>query len=465
VLNDNSVSFDKDLITRYAQAGPRYTSYPTALQFHDEFNDGDYTETARESNEDLVPAPLSLYFHLPFCRRVCFYCACSKIITNNQARSTRYLDSLHKEIVMQGKLFDRDRCVDQLHWGGGTPTYIGNEQMSRLMQVIQKNFTLRDDDRGDYSIEIDPREIGPGTIKLLREIGFNRISIGVQDFNPAVQKAINRIQGYDETAKAVEDARTQGFHSINIDMIYGLPKQTLETSRQTLKQLVDLNPDRIAVYNYAHLPHIFKTQRQINENELPDPETKLNILQLVIDYLTQNGYVYIGMDHFAKADDELAMAQKTGSLHRNFQGYSTHANCDLIGMGVTAISCINGCYAQNARDINEYESLLEQGKLPVTRGMMLDHDDELRRDVITKLICHFNIDFSFYEDNYGIKFHRYFHDELSRLALMEKDSLLSIDNEGIHVTRKGRLLIRNICMVFDKYLPISNTNKSYSKVI
>ncbi len=465
MLNDNSVSFDKDLITRYAQAGPRYTSYPTALQFHDEFNDGDYTETARESNEDLVPAPLSLYFHLPFCRRVCFYCACSKIITNNQARSTRYLDSLHKEIVMQGKLFDRDRCVDQLHWGGGTPTYIGNEQMSRLMQVIQKNFTLRDDDRGDYSIEIDPREIGPGTIKLLREIGFNRISIGVQDFNPAVQKAINRIQGYDETAKAVEDARTQGFHSINIDMIYGLPKQTLETSRQTLKQLVDLNPDRIAVYNYAHLPHIFKTQRQINENELPDPETKLNILQLVIDYLTQNGYVYIGMDHFAKADDELAMAQKTGSLHRNFQGYSTHANCDLIGMGVTAISCINGCYAQNARDINEYESLLEQGKLPVTRGMMLDHDDELRRDVITKLICHFNIDFSFYEDNYGIKFHRYFHDELSRLALMEKDSLLSIDNEGIHVTRKGRLLIRNICMVFDKYLPISNTNKSYSKVI
>jgi len=465
VLNDNSVSFDKDLITRYAQAGPRYTSYPTALQFHDEFNDGDYTETARESNEDLVPAPLSLYFHLPFCRRVCFYCACSKIITNNQARSTRYLDSLHKEIVMQGKLFDRDRCVDQLHWGGGTPTYIGNEQMSRLMQVIQKNFTLRDDDRGDYSIEIDPREIGPGTIKLLREIGFNRISIGVQDFNPAVQKAINRIQSYDETAKAVEDARTQGFHSINIDMIYGLPKQTLETSRQTLKQLVDLNPDRIAVYNYAHLPHIFKTQRQINENELPDPETKLNILQLVIDYLTQNGYVYIGMDHFAKADDELAVAQKTGSLHRNFQGYSTHANCDLIGMGVTAISCINGCYAQNARDINEYESLLEQGKLPVTRGMMLDHDDELRRDVITKLICHFNIDFSFYEDNYGIKFHRYFHDELSRLALMEKDSLLSIDNEGIHVTRKGRLLIRNICMVFDKYLPISNTNKSYSKVI
>lgn len=465
MLNDNSVSFDKDLITRYAQAGPRYTSYPTALQFHDEFNDGDYTETARESNEDLVPAPLSLYFHLPFCRRVCFYCACSKIITNNHARSTRYLDSLHKEIVMQGKLFDRDRCVDQLHWGGGTPTYIGNEQMSRLMQVIQKNFTLRDDDRGDYSIEIDPREIGPGTIKLLREIGFNRISIGVQDFNPAVQKAINRIQGYDETAKAVEDARTQGFHSINIDMIYGLPKQTLETSRQTLKQLVDLNPDRIAVYNYAHLPHIFKTQRQINENELPDPETKLNILQLVIDYLTQNGYVYIGMDHFAKADDELAMAQKTGSLHRNFQGYSTHANCDLIGMGVTAISCINGCYAQNARDINEYESLLEQGKLPVTRGMMLDHDDELRRDVITKLICHFNIDFSFYEDNYGIKFHRYFHDELSRLALMEKDSLLSIDNEGIHVTRKGRLLIRNICMVFDKYLPISNTNKSYSKVI
>ncbi len=465
MLNDNSVSFDKDLITRYAQAGPRYTSYPTALQFHDEFNDGDYTETARESNEDLVPAPLSLYFHLPFCRRVCFYCACSKIITNNQARSTRYLDSLHKEIVMQGKLFDRDRCVDQLHWGGGTPTYIGNEQMSRLMQVIQKNFTLRDDDRGDYSIEIDPREIGPGTIKLLREIGFNRISIGVQDFNPAVQKAINRIQSYDETAKAVEDARTQGFHSINIDMIYGLPKQTLETSRQTLKQLVDLNPDRIAVYNYAHLPHIFKTQRQINENELPDPETKLNILQLVIDYLTQNGYVYIGMDHFAKADDELAVAQKTGSLHRNFQGYSTHANCDLIGMGVTAISCINGCYAQNARDINEYESLLEQGKLPVTRGMMLDHDDELRRDVITKLICHFNIDFSFYEDNYGIKFHRYFHDELSRLALMEKDSLLSIDNEGIHVTRKGRLLIRNICMVFDKYLPISNTNKSYSKVI
>ena len=464
-MYNNSVSFDKELITRYSQSGPRYTSYPTALQFHEEFNEVAYAKIARESNEDLVPVPLSLYFHLPFCRRVCFYCACSKIITNNQAHSTRYLGYLYKEINMQGKLFDRDRRVDQLHWGGGTPTYIGHEQMCKLMKVIRENFTLREDDCGDYSIEVDPRETGTGTVKLLREIGFNRISLGVQDFNPDVQKAVNRVQSYEETARIVEQAREHGFNSINIDMIYGLPKQTMETSRETLKQLVELNPDRIAVYNYAHLPHIFKTQRQINENELPDPETKLDILQLVIDDLTRHGYVYIGMDHFAKSDDELTVAQKTGLLHRNFQGYSTHANCDLIGMGVTAISCINGCYAQNARDINEYERLIEQNRLPVTRGKMLDNDDELRRDVITKLICHFKIDFSFYEDSYGIRFHRYFHDELSRLASMQKDGLLTLDDEGIHVTRKGRLLIRNICMVFDKYLTSENLKNRYSKVI
>ncbi|MBI4006204.1 MAG: oxygen-independent coproporphyrinogen III oxidase [Gammaproteobacteria bacterium] len=461
----NSVLFDKDLIARYEQSGPRYTSYPTAVHFHDGFNADHYVNMARRTNEDLIPSSLSLYFHLPFCSQVCFYCACNKIITRNRLHAATYLAILHREIALQGRLFDRDRVVDQLHWGGGTPTFINHSQMRELMAVTRDNFTLRKDDHGDYSIEIDPREVEEDTIAVLREIGFNRMSVGVQDFNPDVQKAVNRIQTMNQTSKVIHAARREGFHSINVDLIYGLPKQTVESFHDTLNLIIELNPDRIAVYNYAHLPQLFKTQRQINEKDLPDADERLDILQHAVDYLIQQGYVYIGMDHFAKPDDELSAAQQNGSLHRNFQGYSTHADCDIVGMGITAISRIGQCYAQNVRSLDEYEDNVNHGRIPILRGIKLDDDDRLRREVIIRLICNFHIEYSDIEETYGIDFEDYFYDELILLNKMEKDGLLSLNTESITVSPKGRLLIRNICMVFDKYLHSNQSSGTFSKVI
>lgn len=461
----NQVHFDKDIITRYSLTGPRYTSYPTALHFHEWFTEESYREQAILSNEDLIPSALSLYFHLPFCRTVCFYCACNKIVTNNQKRADKYLEYLYREIRLQGQLFDRDRVVTQLHWGGGTPTYITNLQIQALMDETRRNFTLLDDDSGDYSVEIDPRVTDPETISVLRKSGFNRISVGVQDFDPEVQKSVNRIQPFDQTAEVIEKARKEGFKSVNIDMIYGLPNQTLDSFKETLEQLSKLSPDRIAVYNYAHLPHMFKTQRQINEDELPDADEKLAILQYVIDYLQSQGYVYIGMDHFAKPSDELAVAQEQGTLYRNFQGYSTHKDCDLIGMGVSAISRIGSCYAQNVHNVDEYYESITNNRIPISRGLCLDNDDRVRRDVISRLICNFYLSYEDIEQIHSIDFREYFHNELLMLEGMAKDGLCSMDETGIKVSPSGRLLIRNICMVFDKYLRTGSSNKSYSKVI
>jgi len=457
--------FDKALISRYEGAGPRYTSYPTAVNFHDGFTHDHYVDIARHTNEDLIPAPLSLYFHIPFCSKVCYYCACNKIITNNRRHAEPYLANLHREIILKGQLFDRDRCVEQLHWGGGTPTFINHEQMRELMNVTGENFTLRTDDGGEYSIEVDPREVREDTVPVLRDIGFNRISLGVQDFNPDVQKAVNRIQSPQLTAHVIEAARQEGFHSVNVDLIYGLPRQTAESFLDTLKLITGLKPDRLAVYNYAHLPHIFKTQRQINARELPGADEKLNILQLAIEYLGEQGYVYIGMDHFARPDDELAIAQKNCTLHRNFQGYSTRAGCDSVGMGITAISQIDDCYAQNVRTLEEYGEYLAHDRLPVFRGVKLDYDDRLRRDVIIRLICHFYLDFSFSSEMYDVEFSDYFYNELIALRDMEKDGLLAMDADGITVSPKGRLLIRNICMVFDKYLQTNKGGGTFSRVI
>lgn len=461
----DSVLFDRELINQYARTGPRYTSYPTVVQFHDGFNWEHYVRNARETNEDLIPASLSLYFHLPFCSRVCYYCACNKIITNNRAHSGPYLANLFQEIRMQGELFNKDRQVDQLHWGGGTPTFINHDQMRQLMEVTRQHFTLHDDDSGDYSIEIDPREVQDETVSILRDIGFNRMSIGVQDFEPEVQKAVNRIQTPEQTCNVMEAARKAGFRSINLDLIYGLPKQTIESFHKTLELIVKYQPDRLAVYHYAHLPHLFKTQKQINEEELPGPDEKLEIMQDTIQFLYANGYVYIGMDHFAKPDDELAIAQKNGTLHRNFQGYTTHNNCDLIGMGITSISKVGQCYAQNVRTLDEYEQSISHGRVPVMRGIKLDDDDRLRRDVITRLICHFHINYPDIEEDHFIDFHDYFYNELISLQEMEKHGLIRLENEGITVLPKGRLLIRNICMVFDKYLRSGEGKGTYSKVI
>jgi len=460
-----SIIFNKELINRYNQLGPRYTSYPGASQFNEEFGIKDYYQVVKDSNEDLLPKPLSIYIHLPFCNTVCFYCACNKIITANRSRTIPYLEDLHKEINLQGPLFDNDRIVDQLHWGGGTPTFISHGQMSDLMCVIKKNFTLLDDDTGEYSIEIDPREVKTETIHLLRNLGFNRMSIGVQDFDPQVQNAVNRNQSYEQTSNVFNEARKLGFHSINIDLIYGLPKQTPRTFCNTINKIIEMRPDRIAVYNYAHLPHLFKTQRQIKDEDLPGPGEKLEILGETIQSLQDAGYVYIGMDHFAKPDDELAIAQRKGNLYRNFQGYSTNASCDVIGFGITAISKISNSYSQNIRTLEEYHSALEKNITPLLRGYKLNDDDELRREVISKLICHFQIEFREIEDLFNIDFSDYFSKEINILADMQRDELLIINEDAIEILPAGRFLIRNICSVFDIYLDREKSNNNFSKMI
>jgi oxygen-independent coproporphyrinogen-3 oxidase len=454
------VCFDPELIRRYDTAGPRYTSYPTATQFHTGHNETRYRAAASTATE----RPLSLYFHLPFCNTVCFYCACNKIITNNRARAAPYLESLHREIAMQGALFGHDRVIEQLHWGGGTPTFISHDEMRELMRVTRQHFSLRDDDGGDYSIEIDPREIRDGTLPLLREIGFNRLSMGVQDFDPAVQRAVNRIQSETQTLAVLNEARALGFRSINMDLIYGLPLQTTESFDRTLEKIIAAAPDRLSVFNYAHLPSLFKTQRQINADELPSAQVKLDILQLAIERLTNAGYVYIGMDHFALPNDSLTVAQRNGKLHRNFQGYSTHADCDLVGMGISAIGMIGQTYNQNHKNVADYSAAIAQGRLPLWRGVELDSDDLLRRAVIVELICHFRLNLNEIARRFSIEPRHCFSTELFELKNMERDGLVEIAADKIAVTPVGRLLIRNICMVFDKYLRQSRTT-SYSKVI
>ncbi len=458
---DQSIKFDLDLIHRYDKSGPRYTSYPTALELHEGFVDKDYREHIALSNK--AGGPLSLYFHIPFCDTVCFYCACNKIITKNRKHAEPYLNNLFKEIAIQGSLFDKPRVVNQLHWGGGTPTFLNFEQMKGLMDVTRQYFNLRDDDQGEYSIEVDPRETNDQTIAQLRELGFNRISLGLQDFNPAVQKAVNRIQTEEQTFAVLAAARKHGFRSTSIDLIYGLPLQTVASFAETLDKVLSVSPDRFSIFNYAHMPSRFKTQRQINDADMPSPEVKLDILQMMGNKLIAAGYVYIGMDHFAKPDDELAIAQREGKLYRNFQGYSTHSDCDLVGMGVTSIGRVGDAYIQNVKSLDEYDALISQDKLPVFKGVDLNQDDKLRRAVITQLICHFKLDFSSIQKQFDIDFADYFATELQSLQNMQKDGLLLVSADGIQVQVAGRLLIRNICMIFDKYL--NQKQQQFSKVI
>jgi len=458
---DQSIKFDLNLIHRYDKAGPRYTSYPTALELHEGFADKEYREHIAKSNA--AGGPLSLYFHIPFCDTVCYYCACNKIITKNRKHAEPYLNNLIKEIAMQGRLFDKHRVVNQLHWGGGTPTFLSYQQMKALMDATAQHFNLRDDDQGEYSIEVDPRETNDQTIAQLRELGFNRISLGLQDFNPAVQKAVNRIQTEEQTFAVLEAARKHGFRSSSIDLIYGLPLQTVETFAETLDKVLAVSPDRFSIFNYAHMPARFKTQRQINDADMPTPEVKLDILQMMGAKLIEAGYVYIGMDHFAKPDDELAIAQREGKLYRNFQGYSTHSDCDLVGMGITSIGRVGDAYIQNVKALDEYDKLISADKLPVFKGVDLNADDKLRRAVITQLICHFELDFSKIEKQFAIVFADYFKAELNNLQPMQTDGLLTLTEQGIQVQTAGRLLIRNICMVFDKYL--AQKQQQFSKVI
>ena len=456
-----TTQFNLELIQKYDKSGPRYTSYPTALELHEGFSEADYKKQIEKSNA--LGGPLSLYFHIPFCDTICYYCACNKVITKNRQHSQPYLDKLYQEIERLGQLFGSERVVNQLHWGGGTPTFLNAAQRAELMTVTRQNFKLHDDDSGEYSIEVDPRETDSETIAQLREIGFNRISLGVQDFDIDVQKAVNRVQTEQETFAVLEAARQQGFSSTSIDLIYGLPLQTVDKFSVTLDKILAVSPDRFSIFNYAHLPSRFKTQRQINEADLPKPEQKLAILQMLTLRLLDEGYVYIGMDHFAKPDDELAVAQREGKLYRNFQGYSTHSDCDLIGLGVTSIGRVADAYIQNVKDLPSYSERIEQGGLPVFKGVLLNDDDKLRRAVISQLICHFQLNFSKIEQQFLIDFSDYFSKELIKLLPMQSDGLLVINQQGIEVLAVGRFLIRNICMVFDKYL--NEKQQQFSKVI
>lgn len=458
------IVFDAELIRRYDTSGPRYTSYPTAVQFHDGFDAAAYRRAAEHSNHDPIPKPLSLYVHIPFCDTVCYYCACNKVVTKHRERAAPYLERLHKEIALQAALFDRDRVVDQLHWGGGTPTFISHDEMQTLMAVTREHFTLHDDDAGEYSIEIDPREADAATIALLRALGFNRMSLGVQDFDPAVQAAVNRIQSEEQTFAVMDAARQEGFKSLSVDLIYGLPHQSVASFERTLDKIIAASPDRLSVFNYAHLPQRFGPQRRINADELPSPAEKLEILKHTIDRLGAAGYVYIGMDHFAKPDDELAVAQREGTLYRNFQGYATHADCDLIGLGITSIGMVCDTYAQNIKEMEAYFARIDAGELAILRGVELSLDDRLRREVIMQLICHFRLEVGRIEERYDIDFWQYFEDTLPQLNTMADDQLLRFDDRSIEVLSKGRLLIRNICMTFDAYIK-AGQKQAFSKVI
>lgn len=460
---DQTVTFDLDLIRRYDQSGPRYTSYPTAVDFHDGFGEPEYRQACAHGNAS--GRPLSLYIHIPFCDTVCFYCACNKIATKDRNHAQPYLERVYRELELQGALFGADRTVEQLHWGGGTPTFISQDQMSELMDHTRRRFRLAEDEVGEFAIEIDPREADAETIALLQRLGFNRMSLGVQDLDPVVQKAVNRIQTEEEILAVLEAARSEGFRSISIDLIYGLPFQTVVSFVRTLERVVAFAPDRLSVFNYAHLPQRFMPQRRIDEAALPSPSTKLDILKTTGELLADAGYTYIGMDHFARPDDELAVAQRSGGLYRNFQGYSTHANCDLVGIGVTSIGKVDTSYSQNRCTLDEYCRDIDAGHLSIFRGIELSRDDRIRRDVITRLICDFALDVSAVEQTWEITFTDYFSDVLPKLSPMQEDGLLELDKRRLRILPKGRLLIRNICMVFDAYLSAKEESVGFSKVI
>jgi oxygen-independent coproporphyrinogen-3 oxidase len=462
---ESKIIFNEQLINRYDCSGPRYTSYPTAVQFSPVYGDEDYREWVSASNDDPIPASLSLYLHIPFCDTICYYCGCSKIVTKDKSKSAGYIKLLKKEIEMQGALFAKDRRVVQIHWGGGTPTFLDDDVIKDVFETLKQNFNIPEGDEGEFGIEVDPRTVDPGRIAQLRAIGFNRISFGVQDFDPDVQKAVNREHTTEQIIQSINAARDNNFHSINIDLMYGLPKQTLESYEKSIQTTIDASPDRIADYNYAHMPDLFKPQRRIEEDELPLPEEKLKILQMTIDKLQDAGYVYVGMDHFAKKTDDLVKAQQKGTLHRNFQGYSTHANCDIVAMGITAIGLIGENYSQNVRTIDEYEACLNEHKIPVFRGIELEADDVLRREVINQLMCHNKLDIKRLENRWHIKFNVYFESALSHLHAMAEDGLVEINEDSIIVTPSGRLLVRIICMEFDRYMQERKKEQRYSKII
>ena len=457
------IEFSEELIRRFDKLGPRYTSYPTADRFHSDFTEQTYITYLEQRAADFSKnPPLSIYIHVPFCESLCYFCACNKIITKDHSRTTEYLRYLAKEMALVVARIGLDRRTAQLHFGGGTPTFLSADELRELMAMIRSHFDILPD--AELGIEIDPRTVSDNTLALLAELGFNRTSFGVQDFDPAVQQAVNRIQPYEMVEKAVTASRKAGFQSINADLIYGLPKQSLESFNRTLDKVIELSPDRIALYNYAHLPSRFKAQRQIIESDLPSAEERLQIFLMSVRRLLDAGYIYIGLDHFSKPDDELNKARLDKSLHRNFQGYTTRADCDLIGLGVSAIGKVGHSYSQSVRTIKAYYEHLDAGQLPIEKGFSLTDDDVLRRQVIMELMCSGPVDFAAINQTHGIDFLSYFADELTQLQQYEEAELIVVDENSIQVTAKGRMFVRAVGMVFDKYLALQ-TGAKYSKLI
>jgi oxygen-independent coproporphyrinogen-3 oxidase len=452
---------DPALLHRFDVPGPRYTSYPTADRFVEAF-DAQVLSNWLGKRADAT-APLSLYVHLPFCATVCYYCACNKVITKDHSRGRDYLTALRKEADLIASRLTGSRQIEQLHFGGGTPTFLSNDELRELMALLTERFPMAP--KGEYSIEVDPRSTPPDKVAVLGELGFNRISVGVQDFDPQVQKAVNRIQSFEMTQATIEAARKADFKSVNLDLIYGLPKQSRATFARTLDKVLVLSPERVALYHYAHLPERFKPQRRIDAADLPSPQEKMGIMLDAIGRLTQAGYQYIGMDHFAKGADDLARAQQQGRLHRNFQGYSTRPDCDLIGLGVSAISKIGPTYSQNVRELDEYYDRLKQDQLPTARGVLLDMDDLVRRSVIMSLMCHFEVSKEAIEQAHLVKFDEYFRRELAELKPFEEEGLVENTREWISVLPRGKLLVRAIAMGFDRYIKNDERVRKYSKIV
>ena len=455
--------FDLSKFKKYDKPGPRYTSYPTAPQFKDTFTSENYLDEIIKTNYGEGLPDLSIYFHLPFCDTLCYFCGCNMIITRNRDRVKEYLKYLKKEIDMVRTYILPDRQVSQLHWGGGTPTHLTPDEINDLASYIKNNFNFKND--SENGCEIDPRELKRAHLEALRNNGFNRISMGVQDFNEKVQKAVNRIQPEDITRQTVQWVRELGFSSINLDLMYGLPFQTIESFEETVEKIIDISPDRIAVFNYAHVPWMKKHMALIHPEDIPAPEVKLEILKMTIEKLTSAGYVLIGMDHFAKPDDELAIAMREKKLYRNFQGYSTHSGSDLYAMGVTAISQLKNIYTQNIKTEKEYFDAIDKETLPVTRGYYLNEDDQIRRDVIMQIMCDFGLDIPAVEKQHNIDFKKYFAWGLNNMKEMEADNLIKITSNKIEVSEMGKLLIRNIAMNFDGYIERKEDTAKYSRTV
>lgn len=457
------LDWNTDLLSRYGGPGPRYTSYPTAIQFHEEIGQEDYLKAMQEANDQR--RPVALYVHIPFCNNLCYYCACNRIITNNKARAETYLNYLFREMDRVSSLVDLQRPVVQMHWGGGTPTFLSDAQMTALVYQTGRLFNLLDDEQADYSIEVDPRTVDASRIGLLRGLGFNRVSIGIQDLDPKVQSAVNRIQSPELISDLFATIRDYGYRSINADLIYGLPWQSEASLARTIEQVIALRPGRVSLYSYAHLPARFKTQRQIPDSTLPSAIEKIRMFARAGGLFEQAGYRLIGMDHFALPDDDLAVAQDNGSLHRNFQGYSLHADADTLGMGVSAISQIGSLYSQNHKTMALWESSIEEQQLPIERGYLLSTDDLIRRELIMQLLCHMAVSLEQLDMRWGINSQMYFSEELQALETLANDGLVQMNTTDIHITDQGRLVARAIAMLFDRASQTAPARQRFSRII